>query len=230
MKIFNRRFLGNILIIAGIALFLVVVYDSIAPFFPRAPREGIFTWIEQLFKTDQTQGRKGHQDSSRRPSQPRVPPPLPRNAMRQGLLTLNVHNASGGYYLWAWKVKPEKKTGDHVKVEIAHAVPGEDGGFHIVAYGDRNGDGNPDKEIARSPFVVGEEAGKFSSFEFDTSDEVIFVGCAWPGKHRTRIYRGNGGWPGTDPDFDDRFFHVINGFESQSAGPGYTNMKVSFPD
>jgi len=228
MKFFSRRFWGNALIALGIALFLAVAYDSISPLFPTDPGGGALTWVENLFKKS-PEGQDDAQDS-RRPPERRAPRAMPANAAAQGLLTLNVHNTKDNYHLWVWRVKPGKKTGEKVTVEIAHAAPGEEGGFYIIAFADRNGDGNPDREIARSEFLTSEEAGKYSSFSFNCPDRVIFVGCTWPGSKNTRVYRGSGGWPGSDPDFDDRFFHVVNGFETQSAGPAYTNLKVAFPD
>ncbi|HOO77928.1 MAG TPA: hypothetical protein PLI51_07920 [bacterium] len=227
MKLFSRRLWGNVLIVAGVALFLAVAYDTVRPFFPRGPAGGAAAWVKSLFSSA---GRDSREAPDRAAPRPRKPPTMPREMAEKGLMTGNIHNTQGNYVLWVWRVKPEKKTGSTVTVRIAHALEGEDGGFHIVAFADRNGDNKPDREIARSEFLTAKETGDWSEFSFSSEDAVIFVGCTWPGGRNTHVYRGSGGWPGEDPVFDDRFFHEINRMEAKDAGPAYTNMKISFSD
>jgi hypothetical protein len=117
-----------------------------------------------------------------------------------------------------------------VKVEIAHPVAGEKGAFEIVAFADTDGDGKPDKEIARSEELAAAAPGGWSSFEFTTPEKRIFVGNAWPDRKDVYIYRGNGGWPLADSPLESRFYYSVAGADSRSAGPAFTNLKVSFPD
>ncbi len=146
------------------------------------------------------------------------------------LITSSIQRTKGNYNLWVWGVKPERKTGDRVRVEMAHAVAGKEGGFWIVAYADTTGDGQPDEEIARSDFLIAERPGDWSGFDFETEEEVIFVGNTWEEGKDAWIYRSPRKWPGEAPLLEDRFYWKIKPGSTRSAGPAQTNLKVSFPE
>ncbi len=225
MKIFNARVLGNLLIVLGILILLVAVYDALRPYFPD---RASYDFIGRL---------RSSLDGS--PAPPRRPPPRRRHPLRsaapplfiegEGLITRNVHYTRGNYHLWAWAVKPEKVEGDRAKLEAAHAAPGEEGGFWMVAFADTTGDGEPDREIARSDYLTAEKAGEWSSLEFEVpGDRRIFVGTTWPEESDTAVFRTNGPWPTDDGPFEDRFYHTIRPGKAVTAGPAYTNLRISF--
>jgi hypothetical protein len=241
MKIFSREFWGTVLIFLGVLLFLAVLYDAVRPFFPNTPHDetvkklvdavaGFFKRGEEGSPPPAAQPPPAGPASAEPPAFPPLQPPLPPPNRPDGLLTGDIYQTRGDYYLWVWELRPEKKTGDQVKVEIAHAEAGDNGAFEIVAFADTNGDGQPDQEIARSEKFKAEKPGDWSGLEFTTAEKRIFVGCAWPGREGAVIYRGNGAWPLPDSPFADRFIYSVAGQDSQSAGPAYTNLKVSFPE
>ncbi|MCX6348261.1 MAG: hypothetical protein NTV79_02000 [Candidatus Aureabacteria bacterium] len=245
MKILSREFWGTVLIFLGVVLFLAVLYDSVRPFFPNAVQDEtaqkIVNAVVSLFKRGAAATPPAEQPPAGQPpsdqpppEQPppaaQPPPPPPPPLRTDGFLTDNIYQTKGDYFLWVWEVLPGKKRGDKVKVEIAHPVAGENGAFEIVAFADTDGDGKPDKEIARSEELSAENPGDWSSLEFTTPEKRIFVGYAWTDRSGVYIYRGNGGWPLPDSPFDNRFYYSVAGADSQSAGPAFTNLKVSFPD
>jgi len=145
------------------------------------------------------------------------------------MLTSRIHQTRGNYGLWVWEVKPEKKTGNLVRVEIAHAAPGRRGGFRIVAYADTDGDARPDQLIAESDYFTADLPGEWSSFEFKTGEERIYVGNTWPAENEPLVYRGLGDWPESDSPLEGRFYHIISPGRAVSAGPAFTNLRISFP-
>jgi len=229
MKLPGRQFWGSVLIGIGVFILLAVICDSIQPYFPPAPPSSLLDKVSSFCR----------ERFSPHPPPPGKPPSPPPSRTRRaspppvltpdGLLTPVVHHTGDQYHLWVWGIKPERKTGDRVKVEIAHGAAGEEGGFQIVAYADTDGDSQPDREIARSDFLIGGETGDWSSFEFRTGEEKIFVGNIWPEGKNTQVFRGNGPWPNRDCPFEDLFYHYIAPDKKVTAGPAYTNMKVSFP-
>ena len=232
MKTFSRNTWGSFLIVLGVLILLIALYDSIRPFFPHRPQ---YSFISNF-----TSKVPGYLDfskllpsgkTSRGASRPRPaakPPVLPSGRQVKGGLTSNIHQTKGNYNLWVWGVNPERKTGNKVTVKIPHAATGEKGGFHIIAYADTNGDGKPDKEIAKSDYLTASQPGDWSSFEFETPEERIFVGNTWPARKNVWIFRGNGPWPRAGGIFEDRFYHTIKPGHASSAGPAYTNLKVGF--
>jgi len=77
-----------------------------------------------------------------------------------------------------WKMPPSqgKRT---VQVAMAHPEAGPFGAFQYVAYADTDGDGRPDKLIARSPLVSSTVPGGWTNWTFTTSEPVVFVGNTW---------------------------------------------------
>jgi len=231
MKIFSSQFWGTVLIWAGILLFIAIIYDSVRPFFPS---HSPYPWVRQLFSS--REDRSGKSPSIGRKKENR-PPRAPVRVGDNGFLTNNIYETKGNYSLWVWRVLPEKKTGDTVKVKIAHAAEGKQGGFQIVAFADTDGNSKPDREIARSDYLTAQKLGQWSTFEFKTGEKNIFVGCTWPPGSNTWVYRGNGPWPSSGYPFesptgryDPLFYHTISSHEARSAGPAITNMQVNFSD
>lgn len=155
---------------------------------------------------------------------------LSRLKLPGGILTTSVFHNRGQYDCWAWAVKPEKKISERVRVEIAHAAAGAEGAFQIIAFADTTGDGLPDTEIARSEILSADNPGQWSAFEFITGEKFIFVGNAWPAADYVIIYRKEGDWPAKDSPFEAKFYHSLPPRRPHSAGPAFTNMRISFPD
>jgi len=157
------------------------------------------------------------------------PPRTLRNLPNDGkILTTSVHHPGDNYRQWVWAIKPEYVSGPNIKVEMAHGAAGDEGGFNIIAYADTDGDGKPDKKVAESEFLTGEKSGAWSSFTFTTSQGRLFIGNSWPPGNDTVIFRGNGVWPREDYPFAGRFFYLIDGSKSRSAGPAFTNLNIIF--
>ncbi len=229
MKIFSREFWGTVLIWAGILIFIFVLYDAVRPYFPDKSR---YPAIDDIQRT-----LRSFFSKDRRQSKPAVPPPAassapavrPRPRRPGEMPTADIHQTGGNYNLWIWEVLAEPKPGEPVRVEIAHAAAGEKGGFFIVAFADTDGDGQPDREIARSPFLTADAPGKWSDFQFPAPGRKIFVGSTWPEDSNTFIYRSNGKWPEGKNMFADRFYHTVSPGKAISAGPAFTNLRISFP-
>ncbi len=73
------------------------------------------------------------------------------------------------------------------RVSMAHPEAGALGEFYYVAYADTDGDGQPDKLIARSPLARSAEAGNWTSWSFRSDQERIYVGNALP-RARASMY------------------------------------------
>jgi len=80
--------------------------------------------------------------------------------------------------LQVWRVKPARGRRTY-HVRMAHAEAGRIGGFHYVAYADTDGDGRPDRLIARSPLAVADRPGGWTRWSFTTDARAVFVGNAW---------------------------------------------------
>lgn len=64
-------------------------------------------------------------------------------------------------------------------LQMAHARAGRTGAFYYVAYADTNGDGLPDRLIARSPLAMSTKDGGWTGWSFSSSEHMVFVGNAW---------------------------------------------------
>ncbi|HDL63896.1 MAG TPA: hypothetical protein ENH12_00755 [Proteobacteria bacterium] len=224
MKIFNREFAGTVLIWLGVLIFLGVIYDCISPVFPQNAPYPFISSIQSFFRGESSPAKKG--ESERMPPPQRSHPPKQlRNIQNDGkMLTTSVYRPGESYRHWVWAVKPEYLSGEEITVEMAHGAAGDEGGFNIIAYADTNGDGKPDKKIAESKFLTGEKAGAWSSFTFSTGEKSLFVGSSWPSDNNTVTFRGNGEWPRENFPLEGRFFYIIDGKNSRSAGPAFTNL------
>lgn len=129
---------------------------------------------------------------------------------------------SPGHRVQVWEVKKDHTVGDMLKVKIQHAAAGKEGGFYIVAYGDKNNDGRPDIELGRSPFLTARGAGDWSYWTVAAPDGKIFVGNTW--EEGARVFFDRKGWSGND--FSSDMFYATKGVPSHSTGPRSTNMAL----
>jgi len=224
MKIFSRKFWGTVCIWVGGALLIVLVYDSSHDYFPQSSPHQAETILNNIITSLFSKTEHHQKEIPLR----RQPPERPANPKKEFVSV--VHQTKGNYNVWVWEVKPGMKTGNTVKVKIMHAVAGERGGFNIIAYADTTGDGKPDKELARSDFFISSDPGEWSDFEFTTNEKRIFIGNTWPQGSNAFVFRGNGPWPGENCPLSDHFYYRIPPGAADSAGPAYTNMRVSFSD
>lgn len=127
--------------------------------------------------------------------------------------------------LQIWEVNPWKRKSNQMCLEVAHAAPGEKGGFWLVTYADTDGDGKPDRLIEKSPYFKAKKAGEWSSWEFKTKEKRIFVGMSWPKGSETTIYYERALWP--DEIFPEVMYYTL-GFRAATAYPVLTNMRITF--
>ena len=130
------------------------------------------------------------------------------------------------YNLQVWEMNPWKRRGDLMVIEAAHAAPGREGGFSLVAYADDDGDAKPDRLIASSPRLEGEKAGDWSTWTLQVKEKNVFLGMTWPKGSPTRVYYERALWP------DEMFREVMyyrTGTNAPKADPVLTNLRVTFP-
>lgn len=156
----------------------------------------------------------------------RTPPPsdFPVAVRHQEYLTERTVLANY-FNLQVWEVNPWKRRSDRMVLEAAHAVAGEEGGFHLVVYADTDQDGKPDLLVDRSPYYTGEKKGEWSSFTFNTDQKHIFVGMSWPPGSKTTVYYERLLWP--DDLFPERMYYRT-GPQAAIAHPVLTNMRLTF--
>jgi len=77
-----------------------------------------------------------------------------------------------------WKL-PAARGKRTISTAMAHAEAGRGGAFHYVAYADTDGDGLPDRLIARSPLAIAAAPGSWTNWRFTTDEPIVFVGNAW---------------------------------------------------
>ncbi|MDP8215682.1 MAG: glycosyltransferase family 39 protein [Candidatus Euphemobacter frigidus] len=129
------------------------------------------------------------------------------------------------YNLQIWEVNPWKRKSNHMLLEAAHAAPGEEGGFRLVAYADTDRDGKPDRLITQSDYLAVAKKGEWSSFTFTTGEKSIFVGMSWPRGSKTMVYYERLLWP--DDLFPETMFYRA-GPTAPIAAPVLTNMRLRF--
>jgi len=130
---------------------------------------------------------------------------------------------SANHHLQIWEVLKPFSDGDTVKVKIQHAAAGRDGGFYIVAYGDKNQDGKPDVELDKSSFLTAKGAGDWSYWTFPATEGKLFVGNSWDDLG-TRIFYAMTGW--RTRDMSSIVYYSRQGPPVLSANPRSTNMTV----
>lgn len=142
---------------------------------------------------------------------------------------LTPHTTPAHYFDYQlWELNPWKRKSDRMRLEAAHAAPGEEGGFKLVIYADTNEDGRPDRLVLESPYFTAEKKGEWSSWEFSTAERRIFVGMAWPRSSPKTVYYERARWP--HDLFPETMFYTI-GPNAAIAGPVITNLRLDFlPD
>jgi hypothetical protein len=89
--------------------------------------------------------------------------------------------------LQLWMILPELSKPGVYRLSIKHGAAGAQGAFYLTAWTDRDGDGLPDTEIAHSKKMTASKAGQWSSWEFTSKVERIYVGNFWE-QRGTLIY------------------------------------------
>ncbi|MEA1928064.1 MAG: hypothetical protein U9N73_07635, partial [Candidatus Auribacterota bacterium] len=129
---------------------------------------------------------------------------------------------SPGHRIQIWEVKKTHSAGDLLKVKLQHAASGKEGGFYIVAYGDKNNDGKPDMELGKSPFLTARSAGDWSYWTVPAPEGRIFVGNTW--NDGARVFFDRKPWSGKD--FSSTMYYATSGAPVLSTGPRSTNMAI----
>ncbi len=127
-----------------------------------------------------------------------------------------------GHRLQIWEVVKPYSPGDTVTVKVQHAASGGEGGFFIVAYGDRNNDGRPDVELGRSSFLTARSTGDWSYWTLPAPEGKLFVGNTW--NEGARVFFDRTGW--AQKDLSPTMYYSISGPPTLSTGPRSTNLAI----
>ncbi len=127
-----------------------------------------------------------------------------------------------GPFLEMWELLKPFYKGDEIEVKIQHAASGRRGGFYMVAYGDKNGDGKPDAELGRSPYLRASKSGEWSRWTFSAPEGKLFVGNTW--EDEARVFYERSGWD--KEDLSSTMFYSRQGPPVLTTGPRSINMAV----
>lgn len=128
-----------------------------------------------------------------------------------------------GHRLQVWEVLKPYSPGDIVTVKAQHAASGNEGGFYIVAYGDRNEDGRPDVELGRSSFLTARSAGDWSYWTLPAPEGRLFAGNTW--NEGARVFFDRTGW--RHKDLSPTMYYSTTGPPILSTGPRSTNLAIA---
>lgn len=132
-----------------------------------------------------------------------------------------------GHQVQVWQVLPEYAKKAKYRLSVKHAVEGPKGSFYIIAWTDTNNDGKPDKEIGRSELKTAQKAGIWSSWEFISDYDKIYVGNTWSQNDEQVFYQSGGKVDGYKGLSNNVFYsRSFNGVPNASTGPRYTNIKL----
>ena len=129
-------------------------------------------------------------------------------------------------FLQLWMIVPEFSGPGVYRLSIKHGAAGPRGAFYLTAWTDRDGDGLPDTEIAHSKKMTATKAGQWSSWEFTSKVDSIYVGNFWQ-QRGTLIYYATekpSGYRGlSETLYCSKSFRELPHFR---ATPRFTNMRV----
>ncbi len=154
------------------------------------------------------------------------------NAQEFGIDEQEVSRVSNtGHNVQIWEVTPPFTKNAEYEINIKHAAAGAVGSFYIIAWADTNNDGKPDKEIGRSDLKTASKDGEWSSWNFKSNYNRIFIGNTWSSSNE-KMYYQNGGTVDGYVGLSNTVFYsrVFNGKPSQSTSPRFTNIKVRIID
>lgn len=130
-----------------------------------------------------------------------------------------------------WKLPPGKGRRT-VEVAMAHPEAGPYGEFYYVAYADTDGDGVPDKLLARSPAARAATAGGWSAWRITIDEPAVYIGNSWPFVDTTiycqRTHDVSANWNGLSREI------YVSGFfggmpTTKRLWPYLSNIRVRFP-
>ncbi len=146
-----------------------------------------------------------------------------------GVVKPTTHRAVLPHRLHVWKLKRGRGKRTYI-IAMAHPEAGRFGAFYYVAYADTNGDGRPDKLIARSPSASADTPGKWTQWTFTTSEPVVFVGNAWPEEHAGvychRAPPGPANWQGLDAEVYVAPVLGVTPTRRWTRWPYFTNIRI----
>jgi hypothetical protein len=132
-----------------------------------------------------------------------------------------------GHQVQVWQVLPEFTKKANYRLSVKHAVAGAKGSFYLIAWADTNKDGKPDKEIGRSQLMTAQNAGEWSSWEFYSDYEKIFIGNTWSQTDEQVYYQQGGSLEGYKGLSSNVFYsRQFNGIPDASTEPRFTNIKL----
>ena len=133
-----------------------------------------------------------------------------------------------GHYIQVWRILPAHAGPGRYRVSIKHARSGQAGGFFMTAWADTNGDGAPDTHIASSSRPSVKQAGEWSSWEFQTKHENVFVGNFWLKATVHLYYQSGGSVKGYAGLSSDMYYSASpRNPPAKRTGPRYTNIRVT---
>ena len=150
------------------------------------------------------------------------------NAQEFGIVEKEVGNISNTKHnVQVWEVSSEFTKKAEYEIKIKHAVAGEVGSFYIIAWADTNNDGKPDMEVGRSDLKTASKDGEWSSWNFKSDYNRIFVGNTWSSSNEKMYYQIGGTIDGYNGLSNTVYFsRTFNGKPNQSVSPRFTNIKV----
>ena len=101
-----------------------------------------------------------------------------------------VDDARGtGHAVQVWRIDDRFEGAGRYKVRIQHAASGRRGAFHFTAWTDDDGNGRPDREVARSALRTATAADDWSEWSLVTDEAPLFFGNLWTQSDEIIHYR-----------------------------------------
>ena len=156
---------------------------------------------------------------------------IEQNKIILGTVNSLVQNsADTGHQVQCWKVDPSINKAGLWKLSMQHSVAGHRGGFYLMAWADTNGDGLPDYEIGRSNLMISNQSMAWSSWEFRTRYDSIYIGNSWQQKNELVYYQMGGSAPEGYTGLSDTVYYSrkFNGRPNFKARPRYSNIRLEY--